>query len=107
MPAPLLLASHSGFTETLHTNDGTEFTVVRSADVEPIIDHNTRLRNDNPKGMGASREWVHVAEIPVTVVFEWVKRYGVDPTAKGYEDLLKRLLNDPEWRYLRTSEVIV
>lgn len=108
MPAPLLIPNtHGAFTEMLDTVDGEEFTLRTVADVEPVIDRNKRLRNDNPSGMGASREWQHVAEIPVTVVFQWIQQYGVDPTAKGNEDLLKRLLNDPEWRYLRTSEVIV
>lgn len=104
MPDPLILARHDGFTERLHTTDGQEFTVERIADVEPVIDLNKQLQRDNPSGMGASREWKHVAEIPVMVWQIWCQQYGTDPLAKGNEALLKRLLNDPDNRWLRTSE---
>lgn len=104
MPDPLILARHDGFTERLHTTDGREFTVERISDVEPIIDYNKAVQRDNPSGMGASREWRHIAEIPVMVHEIWKKTYGVDPLARGNEALLKRLLNDPDNRWLRTSE---
>ena len=40
---------------------------------------------------------------PVTVQMQWIQRFGGDPLAKGNERWLRRLLNDPEWRHLRTS----
>lgn len=95
-------ARHGGFTELMHVSDD-ELTVQRIADVEPVIDWNKAYQNDNPSGMGPTREWKHVARIPVTVVFEWIQRYGVDPTQKENRQLLMRLLNDPEWRYLRAG----
>ena len=102
-----ILDSHGGWTEWLDTMDGETFTLVRQADVEPVIDHNKRLQNDNPKGMGPSREWQHIASIPPIVQLQWIERYGADPLAKGNEKLLLRVLNDPEFRYLRCSTVIV
>lgn len=107
MPAPLLIQQHDGFAEWLHTDDGDNYRIVRTEDVGAVLDDNKRRALANPDGMGDTREWQHVARIPVMVQFEWIKRYGVDPLKRGHEDLLRRLLNDPEWRYLRTSEVIV
>lgn len=107
MPAPLLLQQHDGFSEWLHTDDGDHYRIVRTQDVGAVLDANRAQATANPSGMGASREWQHVARIPVMVQFEWITRYGADPLKRGNEDLLHRLLNDPEWRYLRTSEVIV
>lgn len=72
-------------------------------DVAPIIDANKAAANHHPSGMGESREWKKIASIPAVVYLEWIKIYGVDPLAKGNEALLRRLLNDPNWRYLRTS----
>lgn len=107
MPDPMLLGRHSGFSEWLHTDDGDNYRIVRQADVTEVLDENKRQALANPSGMCAEREWQHVARIPVMVQFEWIQRYGADPLAKGNEDLLRRLLNSNEWRYLRTSEVIV
>jgi len=54
-------------------------------------------------GYTPSREMQHVASIPIGVIDLWIQKYGVDPTARGNEVLLMRLLNDPEWRELRTG----
>lgn len=107
MADPLFVGSYGGVEEWLHTTDGVHFSLERRQDVEAILEDNKRQALANPSGMGASREWQKVASIPIGVQFEWIKRYGADPLKKGNEDLLKRLLNDPEWRYLRCSEVIV
>jgi hypothetical protein len=52
-------------------------------------------------------EFRHYASVPITVQYEWIRRYGVDPLAPEHQDLLARLLNDPEWRYLKTQDVII
>ncbi len=104
MPDPLIVARHGGFTERLHTTDGREFVLERVADVEPVLEHNKALQRHNPDGMGETREWKHVAEIPAMVWLHWCEVYGTDPLAKGNEDLLRRLLNDPDNRWLRVSE---
>ena len=72
-------------------------------DVQPVLDANKSAQNHNPSGMSKSREWKKIAEVPAVVYLQWIKTYGTDPLAKGNESLLKRLLNDPNWRYLRTS----
>lgn len=54
-------------------------------------------------GYTPSRDLQHVASIPMSVIALWIQRYGVDPTARGNETLLMRLLNDPEWREVRTG----
>jgi hypothetical protein len=104
---PLIVGRHSGFTEYLDTNDGENFTLVRSADVEPVIDANKRAQADNPMGWSPSKEWRHVASIPAIIQMQWIEQYGADPLAKGNEDLLRRVLSDPEWRYLRTGGGII
>lgn len=99
-----LISRHGGFTEWLHTQDGETFTIERVADCDPVLEANKLWQTHNPDGMGATREWKHIAEIPAIIVHRWIQDYGVDPTDGHHNDLLKRLLNDPEWRWLRASE---
>lgn len=107
MPAPLFVGEYGGVEEWLHTDDGEHFTLERRQDVESVLDANKRAAVANPKGYGETREFQKVATIPIGVQFEWIRKYGADPLKKGNEALLKRLLNDPEYRWLRCSEVIV
>ena len=95
-------ATPDGISEHLDFHGDGSFAVVRSQDVEPILEQNKRLQTEGD-GYSPSREWRRVASILVTVQMQWIEKYGVDPLAKGNEALLKRLLNDPEWRHLRTS----
>lgn len=74
----------------------------RCADVEPVIDVNKALLNDGD-GYSPSRELRRVASIPIGVLEVWKMQYGVDPTARGNEVLLSRLLNDADNRFLRTA----
>lgn len=79
-----------------------EIVIKRDYDVGVVLEENKRRQNLND-GYSPSRDLQHVASIPIGVVQLWIKTYGVDPTAKGQEVLLARLLNDPEWKWLRTG----
>lgn len=93
----------TGIREDLIFDDAENKVILhRYADVEPIIDQNKRMFTHND-GYSPSREWKRVARIPIAVQLEWIQKYGVDPLKKGNEQLLKRLLNDPDWVYLRTA----
>lgn len=93
----------SAWVETLHFDESEqEATILIEGDIGPLIERNRRLYNDTD-GYSKSREWRHVASIPLLIVELWKKRYGADPLAKGNETLLRRLLNDPDLRFLRTS----
>lgn len=99
----LLLDRYGGITERLHIDEATQTAAIEMvADIEPIIERNKALYHDTD-GYSPSREWKHVASIPLVVVEIWRKRYGVDVLAKEHAPLLKKLLNDPEWRAFRTS----
>lgn len=99
------LLSRRGPVEVWHHSqaDGT-FVIETRQDVEPILERNRRLRTHDD-GFTRSRDIARVASIPVVVQYEWLKRYGVNVFDPNQEKAVKRLLNDSEWRYLRTSEV--
>lgn len=80
-------------------------------DVEAVIDSNKRAQNDGTKGWGKSREWRQIASIPPALLLSYAtKRFGANPqalafvnTREGFDDVVKKMLADPDYRWLRTD----
>lgn len=73
-------------------------------DVESVLERNKALANDDRhKRRGIKQEWMHVASIPVVVQMKWLIEHGVDVYNKDHQKKVNQLLQDPEWRYLRTT----
>lgn len=104
MPEPRLLGSRAGISTWYHPQTDGTFVIETKQDVEPILEWNKASAREVQKNT-RGKYMAHVANIPITVQYEWIKRYGADPLDEENEPLLRRLLNDPEWRYLRTSEL--
>ncbi len=94
-----LLDRTDGYDTFLHDALG-EYAFEVEQDVTAVVESNKALYNVGNVG---TKTMTRVATIPMGVIYGWIQKYGVDPTKKGQEDLLKRLLNDPEYLYLRTS----
>ena len=45
-----------------------------------------------------------VASIPLIIIEKWKAEHGVDIMNKDHWHRVKQLLNDPEYRFLRTHE---
>lgn len=90
-----------GMTESFHAV-GDDFAIETRSDVEPIIENNKRLANDGD-GFTPSREMRRIASIPLVIAEKWRNELGVDIFNRDHEKKIKRLLNDPDWRFLRTS----
>ena len=99
--------------ETFHSNTSEdEFTINTYQDARPIVDENTRVRNDygDLLSKGKSGEGVRVASIPFNVWTKWKEETKV-PDGKGgwiymvQQDpkVLAKYLNDPDNKYLRTT----
>jgi len=75
-------------------------------DVEPYLDSNKALANDDDFTKQGIKEgmWKY-ASIPVVVQERWLHEYGSEnwPMRPGNEKLLFRLLNSPEWKYLKST----
>lgn len=100
----LPLGALDGVRESLHFDDAERtFSILREHDAQPIIDDNKRWQADGA-GWSPTREMRRVASIPPLVHELWKKLYGVDPLKPQHHDLLRRLLNDPDNRFLRVSE---
>lgn len=98
-----LVIQKDGWTEkTTYSDVDKTCTIHLSADVQGVIDKNKREYNVND-GYSESREWRRVASIPIILVELWKKQYGVNPMKPEHSKLLRRLLNDPDLRGLRTA----
>ena len=100
-----VLHSDNGVTSTFHYDEMADRSIIQtSQDCEPIIERNKAVQSEK-NDIG---DWArHVATIPLVVAQKWMQDDGVNFLAMGKADrrkYLRRKLNDPEWRYLRTGQ---
>ena len=76
-------------------------------DAEPVLALNKKKRDLGRAFYAADPDVHKLASIPVGVAMQWLTRYGVEAWNPEHMDRVRRLLNDSEWRYLKTAEVII
>tara|TARA_Y100001951_G_C11220615_1_gene228519 strand:- start:106 stop:420 length:315 start_codon:yes stop_codon:yes gene_type:complete len=83
--------------------EGDETYIVTEQKVDHILDDNKKKANAYEKGKligNTQKHHQHVANIPVTLYYELLKRFGQPAqNLKAW----KKYLNDPDNRYLRTG----
>ena len=98
-----ILDSHGGVVSEFHYDESEDKTTVNVVqDCEPIIEKNKALQSESPDNVLGRR----IASIPLVVVQKWMQEDGVNFLALPKHEkgkYLRRKLNDPEYRYLRTS----
>ena len=72
-------------------------------DLAPILERNKALAVAGD-GYSPSRELRRAASIPAVVAEKWRNELGIDVFDPDHWPAVRRLLNDPEWRWLRTAE---
>jgi hypothetical protein len=94
----------TGIAEYHHYDSGTDRTVIETVqDLAPILERNKELQKADDRGWSPSRDLRRAATIPDIMVLKWRNEYGIDVFNRDHWPAVKRLLNDPEWRYLRTA----
>ncbi len=73
-------------------------------DVEPILNANKAAQNAASGPMG---DMAHVASIPVVVQLKWYHEKGVAVWNPEHKQAVAKLLDDPDWRYLKTRNIIL
>lgn len=79
-------------------------TITHEQDVESLIDTNIAWANDDGKTTrGIRNDWWKYASIPNIVWLKWKQEKGIDIFDKSNGRELFKLLNDPEYKYLKTT----
>lgn len=100
----------TGMKTLIKYDDATEETIIGTVqDVSPVLERAKRMRDD-PSQPWRSEEkgelgWWKVGSIPLVIVEKWKRELGVDVFNPHHMPAVKRLLNDPDYAYLKTAPV--
>lgn len=78
-------------------------TTYTNSQTDAVLDNNKRLYNDDDKGWAPGKEWRRAAEIPMSVVHDWLINEGIDVFNPNDAAAVRRKLNSNEYLYLRTA----
>lgn len=96
----------TGITEVFEaTEDG--FNIHTSQDVQPFIDANKYAQSLGRDAWRKQGDWRLEATIPIGVQYQWLTKYGIDVLNPDHKDAVVKKLNDPDWKYLKTAEIII
>lgn len=88
------------------TADG--FQVNYTQDVESILEANKAKFNATPmRSEHTASEFWHAADIPIVVQMKWLTEHGVDIYNPDHTPGIIRMLNDPDYRYLKVRNMIL
>lgn len=98
--------SFNGLKKYIRASDDDEGTVaVRyHADVTQQLDRNKALQNED---FDRRADVWHVGHIPVGIMYEWLVKFGINIWNPAHQDGVKKLLNDPEYRWIKTKDIII
>lgn len=96
----------TGITEWfVGSEDGKTFQIVYEQDAQPVIEENKRKQSAGRAYYARDNEMWRVASIPITVQYKWMVEEGIDVLNPDHMPAVKRKLNDPDWRWLKTADV--
>lgn len=88
---------------SFHDFEEGKFIFGRTQDVEPYLERNKKLQNEAPRRAETFR---HVGTIPAIFIEKWLNEEGApifEMNKREFARFIKRKLNDPDWRFLKTS----
>ena len=82
-----------------------DMTVIkRMQDVGPILELNKKKANDTElTKRGFKESWWKYADIPNIIIEKWLNEDGINVYNKDHNKAVFKKLNDPEYRYLKTT----
>jgi hypothetical protein len=79
-------------------------TITHEQDVESVLERNIAAANDDDKTKrGIKNDLWKYASIPNIVQIEWKQKYGVDIMNRDHQKAMFKLLNSPEYSYLKCT----
>ena len=76
-------------------------------DVKRILEWNKeKAKDDEATRRGMKEDWWHYARIPNIVALKWMNEHGVNIYDRNHQKAMFRLLNSPEYRFLKTTDKV-
>lgn len=102
------LLGHDPYTglDTWHEYDSQtdETKIITTGDAEPYLEANKALANDSEATQkGIKGGFWKYASIPPGVQVQWLVNHGVDIYNKHHGPQISKLLEDPQYKYLKTT----
>lgn len=95
----------TGLKTTFRYDEETDsFALTYSQNVDAILDLN---KADQADSFEKRDDMWHAARIPLGVQYEWLCKHGINLWDPNHKAGVRRLLNDPEYRYLRVNHFII
>ena len=97
----------TGESVVFNYDDATDvLTLVHEQDVSGILDQNKALAADTDRTKKQIKDdMLHYASVPNSVILKWQLEKGVDVFNTKHRKKVFKLLNDPEYRYLKTTSI--
>lgn len=95
----------TGMTITFeYSHDTNQVTIGHHQDPTAVIEDNkwALLDLDTHKRQ-SKKDWSHYAKIPEVVILEWKAKHGVDFFDPNHWKKVMKLLNDPQYKYLKRT----
>lgn len=92
--------------DTFHEYDSQtdETRIIHIGDSEPYLEENKRLANDNEyTKKGIKNGWLKYASIPPAFQVHLLIHHGLDVYNKEHGAAIGNLMNDPQYRFLKTT----
>ncbi len=84
--------------------DADGFFIRQEHDVSEVIEAN---KADLNEGFDKKGDMWHAARVPIGIQYEWLTKFGIDFWNPAHKAGVMRLLNDPDYRYLRVNHFII
>jgi len=84
-----------------HVTDYTHIETVQ--DIQPYLNLSKKLHNTSYQKDGIKKDMMHAAHFPDVVQEKWLREYGINVLNPAHMPRVLRMLNDPEWKYLKTG----
>ena len=84
-------------------NEGT-WNLRYEQDTSPILNRNKAAQAE---AWNRREDMWHAAHIPSIVLLEWKHKHGVEAWNPNHKGGVRRLLDDPDYRYLRVNHFIM
>lgn len=96
----------TGISKLFHRLHDGDWAYETLQDVSSVLDANKEAQNHvNPNSPDGSMR--RVASIPMIFAQKWLDDYGINIYKREHWDAVRKKLNDPEWRWLRTDNSVL